>query len=76
MAPEPSHRCGRGSSTTAAGPARTERREAGKLRFYEWDYTHGHIEVFDRNGDHLGTADPISGDVDQGAAVPGRTLGD
>ncbi len=58
------------------GRTRTNGGRGRKLRFYEWDYTHGHIEVYDRNGDHLGTADPISGDVDHGAAVPGRTLGD
>jgi hypothetical protein len=32
-------------------------------RFYQWDYTHGDIEVYDSNGDHLGSMDPTTGEM-------------
>lgn len=32
-------------------------------KFYEWDYTHNDIEVYDKRGRHLGSMDPISGDM-------------
>ncbi|MGF6573842.1 filamentous hemagglutinin [Paraburkholderia sp. GAS333] len=44
----------------------------GKL-LYEWDYTHNDIEVYDKRGRHLGSADPITGELYK-PAVPGRTL--
>ena len=28
---------------------------------FEWDYQHGHLEVFDRRGKHLGGFDPDTG---------------
>lgn len=42
-------------------------------RFYDWDYTHNDIEVYDRNGKHLGSMDPITGKMYKGAEK-GRTL--
>ena len=30
-------------------------------KYYEWDYTHNDIEVYDRNGKHLGSMDPNTG---------------
>lgn len=30
-------------------------------RYFEWDYTHCDIEVYNKRGDHLGSADPKSG---------------
>jgi filamentous hemagglutinin len=42
-------------------------------RFYEWDYTHNDIEVYDKRGRHLGSANPVTGDLYK-PAVPGRTL--
>ena len=42
-------------------------------RLYEWDYTHNDIEVYDRRGRHLGSADPVSGELYK-PAVPGRKL--
>ncbi|WP_407675306.1 colicin E3/pyocin S6 family cytotoxin [Paraburkholderia sprentiae] len=42
-------------------------------RFYEWDYTHNDIEVYDKRGRHLGSADPVTGDLNK-PAVPGRKL--
>jgi filamentous hemagglutinin len=44
----------------------------GKL-FYEWDYTHNDIEVYNKRGVHLGSADPITGELYKDA-VPGRKL--
>jgi hypothetical protein len=47
-------------------PYRGKTKTNGKGRnqkFYEWDYTHNDIEVYDRNGNHLGSMDPISGDM-------------
>ncbi|MBU9546866.1 hemagglutinin repeat-containing protein, partial [Burkholderia multivorans] len=42
-------------------------------RFYEWDYTHNDIEVYDKRGRHLGSADPVTGELYK-PAVPGRKL--
>jgi hypothetical protein len=44
-------------------------------RYYKWDHTHGDIEVYDRNGDHLGSADPVTGEIYK-PAVPGRNIRD
>ncbi len=41
--------------------------------FYTWDYTHNDIEVWDRFGRHLGTMDPINGEMYK-PPVRGRTL--
>ncbi len=30
-------------------------------KFYEWDYQHGTIEKYDKNGRHLGEFDPVIG---------------
>jgi filamentous hemagglutinin len=45
------------------GKTKTNGLSGKKERFYEWDYTHGDIEVYDRNGKHLGSMDPISGEM-------------
>jgi len=42
-------------------------------RFYEWDNTHGDIEVYDNRGHHLGSMDPISGQMTK-PAVSGRRI--
>ena len=42
-------------------------------RYYEWDYTHNNIEVYDRRGNHQGVMDPVSGAM-IGPPVPGRTI--
>jgi hypothetical protein len=47
--------------------------ESGKQRrFYERDRTHGDLEVYDREGRHLGSVDPKTGEQTK-PAVPGRT---
>ncbi len=42
-------------------------------RFYEWDYTHNDIEVYNKRGEHLGSMNPVTGDMYK-PAVPGRKL--
>ncbi|RGB21842.1 cytotoxic-domain-containing protein [Rhizophagus diaphanus] len=32
-------------------------------QYYEWDFTHNDIEVYDKNGKHLGSMDPINGNM-------------
>lgn len=34
-----------------------------RTRHYEWDHTHNDIEVYDANGIHLGSMDPVSGQM-------------
>lgn len=31
-------------------------------RFYTWDFTHGEIEVFNKQGKHVGVIDAITGE--------------
>lgn len=53
-------------------------RRSGKgknLRYYEWDHTHGDIELYDAAGKHLGTVDPVTGQLTK-PAVPGRNIKD
>ena len=42
-------------------------------KFYQWDYTHNDIEVYDCNGKHLGSMDPITGEMYK-LPVKGRVL--
>ena len=37
---------------------------------YEWDYQHGHLEAYNRRGEHIGVVDPQTGRR-IGAVVPG-----
>lgn len=41
--------------------------------YYDWDYTHGDIEKYDKRGRHLGSVDPETGRQTKDA-VPGRRL--
>jgi hypothetical protein len=41
-------------------------------RLYEWDYTHGHIEVYDKQGQHIYVADAQGNFLKE--AVEGRTI--
>ncbi|CAF1069790.1 unnamed protein product [Adineta ricciae] len=40
-------------------------------KFYEWDHTHGDIEVYNKRGEHLGTMDGNTGAMIK-PAVKGR----
>ena len=42
-------------------------------RYYEWDYTHNDIEVYDKDGFHLGSMDPVTGEMYK-PAVKGRKI--
>lgn len=49
----------------------------GKYYYYR-DNIHkeagSHLEVFDKRGNHIGTADPLTGTIDKTQKVPGRKL--
>jgi RHS repeat-associated protein len=32
-------------------------------QYYEWDFTHNDIEVYDSKGNHLGSMDPVTGEM-------------
>lgn len=42
-------------------------------RLYEWDDLHGEIEVYNKQGRHLGALDPVSGEFIKGP-VKGRSI--
>ncbi len=42
-------------------------------RYYEWDFTHGDIEVYNSRGEHLGSMHAVSGEMIK-PAVRGRTI--
>lgn len=45
---------------------RSNRKTSGsgsKKKYYEWDNAHDDIEVYDKNGKHLGSMDPMSGEM-------------
>ena len=44
-----------------------------RKRLYEWDNLHGHIEVYNERGYHLGIAEPIKGEL-IGKAIKGRKI--
>ncbi len=53
------------------GPSRW--RSGDGKRLYEWDALHGHVEVYDARGYHLGVADAMTGEL-IGKAVRGRRI--
>jgi hypothetical protein len=44
-----------------------------KKQYYDWDYTHNDIEVYNSKGRHLGSMDPMTGEMYK-LPVPGRTI--
>jgi hypothetical protein len=51
-------------------------RSSGKganKQYYDWDYTHNDIEVYDKLGNHLGSMNPVTGEMYK-PPVPGRTI--
>ncbi len=48
-------------------------RSKDKRRYFTWDQLHGEIEVFDKNGYHLGSIDPYEGNFLK-KAVKGRRI--
>jgi hypothetical protein len=52
---------------------RTNGKSGRERRYYEWDHTHGDIEVYNRYGNHLGSMDPVSGAMVK-PPIPGRSV--
>jgi len=50
------------------GPTKTNGLSGKKRRFYQWDYTHCDIEVYNKRGIHLGSMDPLTGVMYKGPA--------
>lgn len=53
-----------------------DRRISGSVKYkqyYEWDFTHNDIEIYDSKGKHLGSMDPTTGELYK-PAVKGRTI--
>ena len=48
-------------------------KDDSEKRYYTWDSLHGELEVFNKNGRHLGAACPISG-IMMKPAVKGRKI--
>jgi hypothetical protein len=48
-------------------------RNAKHDRLFTWDNVHGHIEVFDRRGHHVGVVHAVTGEF-IGRAVRGRRI--
>ena len=44
-----------------------------KKLYFEWDNIHNDIAVYDKNGNHLGSNDPVTGDRYK-PLVPGRKI--
>jgi RHS repeat-associated protein len=59
--------------TNYKGGTKTNGLSGKKRRFYEWDHTHGDIEVYNGRGEHLGSMDATTGEMIK-PAVPGRTI--
>lgn len=57
------------------GRTRTNGESGRRRRLYEWDYQHGEIEVYDRNGRHLGAMDAETGEMTKDPE-PGRVIDD
>ncbi|MFJ4624188.1 RHS repeat-associated core domain-containing protein, partial [Streptomyces sp. NPDC088812] len=55
------------------GKTKTNGKSGSKRRYYEWDYTHGDIEMYGSGKKHMGSLDPITGEKYKGP-VKGRTL--
>ena len=56
----------KGSSRRTSGSGKNK-------KYYEWDYTHNDIEVYDNKGNHLGSMNPETGEMYK-EAVKGRKI--
>lgn len=59
-------------SSVKGGGQKRSRWKDRKGRIYEWDYENGRIELYDKQGKHLGEFDPQTGERTKDAE-PGRT---
>jgi hypothetical protein len=55
------------------GKTRTNGLNGKSRQYYQWDYTHNDIEVYDSKGVHLGSLDPVTGELYK-PPVRGRTI--
>ena len=62
-----------GETKPARGKTRTNGENGRAKEYYEWDFTHNDIEVYDRNGRHKGSKDPTTGEMTK-PPVPGRRI--
>lgn len=62
----------RAKSSVRGGGKLRRRWVDSKGRIYEWDSQHGKVELYDKQGKHLGEFDSVSGNQTK-SAVPGRT---
>ncbi|EJM14843.1 putative cytotoxic protein [Pseudomonas sp. GM18] len=62
----------RPKSTVQGGGKKRERWKDRKGRIYEWDLQHGAVEIYDRQGKHLGEFNAYTGEQTK-PAKPGRT---
>ena len=53
------------------GKTKTNGLQGKAKRFFEWDHTHGDVEVYDGRGRHLGSADPNTGAMTKLAVAGG-----
>ena len=61
----------RPKSTVQGGGKKRDRWKDRKGRIYEWDFQHGAVEIYDRQGKHLGEFNPDTGEQTK-PAKPGR----
>jgi hypothetical protein len=45
------------------GEVKTNAAKGKRREYYEWDFTHDDIEVYDHAGDHKGSMDPVTGEM-------------
>lgn len=62
----------RSKSSVQGGGKKRARWKDSKGRIYEWDSQHGSVEMYDKQGKHLGEFDAKTGEQTK-AAKPGRT---
>ncbi|MHC8302301.1 S-type pyocin domain-containing protein [Pseudomonas sp. ZS1P83] len=62
----------RPKSTVQGGGKKRDRWKDRKGRIYEWDFQHGAVEIYDRQGKHLGEFNADTGEQNK-PAKPGRT---
>ena len=55
------------------GGTKRRRWKDNKGRIFEWDSQHGTVEMYDKQGKHLGEFDPQSGEQTK-PAKPGRKV--
>jgi hypothetical protein len=55
------------------GSIKTNGETGRRARYYQWDHTHGDIEMYDHRGRHMGSVSPDTGRIIKGA-VKGRTI--